>query len=193
MRYPRQERSQEFRITRATPGTIRALDIIVLLLVGFTPLVVWAWWSATDSPVDWWVLLATTGIVAATGAVFVREAYVARSRTITVTARHLRVRRLFRDFTVPLEHLRLGAAEIVSISDDSPLHPAFRSWGIYIADYWAGWFGLQNGDKAYLVLSSRSPVVHIPTRDGYRLLLSVENPEALLYALHKQRRQNETV
>lgn len=193
MRYPREERSQEFRITRATPGSIRALDRTVLLLVGLTPLVVWAWWFATDSPVDWWVLLATTVIVAATGAVFVRVAYVARSRTITVMAQHLRVGRLLRDLVVPLERLRLDAADIVLLSDGSPLCPTVRLNGIHIGDYQAGWFELENGDKAYLVLSSRSQVIHIPTRDGYRLLLSVDDPAALLHALQKQRRQNETV
>jgi len=193
MRYARQEGSQEFKITRATPGAIRALNRIVLLLVGLTPLVVWAWWFATDSVVDWWVMLVTTGIVAATGAVFIREAHLARSRTVTVRGRNLRVRRLLRDLVVPFERLRLDAAEIVPLSDDSPLHPAFRSYGIYIGGYRAGWFRLRNGEKAYLVLSSRSQVIHIPTRDGYRLLLSVDHPEALLDALQKQRSQNETV
>jgi len=113
--------------------------------------------------------------------------------SVNPNARHLRVRRLLRDLVVPLERLRLDAAEIVPLSDGSPLYPTVRLNGIHIADYRAGWFGLQNGEKAYLVLSSRSQVIHIPTRDGYRLLLSVNHPEALLDALQKQRSQNETV
>jgi hypothetical protein len=187
MRDAQQERGREFEISRATPGAIWRLVAISLLLVGLVPLIAWDWWSATDSVVGSWIVLSCTVLAAGTGALFAREAYLALCRTVTVTAENLRVRRSLRDHVVPIERLRLDDAEVIAIGDDSRLFPTFRPNGIHVGDYWAGWFRLRNGEKGFLVLTTRDRVTHIPTRDGYRLLLSVDTPHALLNALRKQR------
>lgn len=193
MRRNQRERWQEFKIARASPDAIRGLDAISILLLGVMLLLVCLWWFTADTVFVGWTLLSCTAISAATGVVFVREAYLARSRTVTVRGQNLRVRKILRDLVVPLKHLKIDDAEITSISDGSPLHPTLRSYGIGISDYQAGWFRLRNGDKAFLILSDRSRVLHIPTRDGYRLLLSVDHPEALLNALQQQCSQDQTV
>lgn len=156
-------------------------------------LLAYLWWFSADTVFDGWALLSVAVISVVTGAAFVRETYLARSRTVTVRGRNLRVRQIVRDLVVPLKHLKIDDAEITSISDGSPLHPTLRSYGIRIADYQAGWFRLRSGEKAFLILSDRSRVLHIPTRDGYRLLLSVDHPEALLSALQRQCSQDQTV
>jgi len=193
MRHTQRERGQEFKITRASPDAIRGLDAIALLLLGVMLLFACLWWFTADTVFAGWALLLGTVISAATAAVFVREAYLARSRTVTVRDQTLRVRKILRDLVAPLKRLRIDNAELISISDGSPLHPTFRSYGIHIADYRAGWFRLRNGDSAFLILSDRSRVVHLPTRDGYRLLLSIDQPEALLNALQKPCSQDQTV
>ena len=182
----RHKGSQAFKIAPASPSAIRRLRAITLLLGALTLLSGWAWTFGTESAIGWWIMFSCTVLAAGTGVFFAGETYMARSRLITITRRHLRVQRIFRDITVPLERLRLKEAGMVSIRDDSPLHPAFRSYGISIDGYRTGWFRLRNGEKAFLALSSLSPVVHIPTRNSYPLLLSVDHPEALLSALQNQ-------
>jgi hypothetical protein len=49
--------------------------------------------------------------------------------------------------------------------------------------YKAGWFKLQNGQKALLFVGDSKRVVLIPVRSGYSLLLSVPDAEGFLTAL----------
>ena len=161
MRNAQQERGREFEISRATPGAVWRLVAISLPLVGLVLLSAWDGWSATDSVVDSWIVLSCTVLAAGTAREAYLAPYLALCRTVTVTAENLRVRRSLRDHVVPIERLRLDDADVIAIGDDSRLFPTVRPNGIHVGDDRAGWFRLRNGEKGFLVLTTRDRVPHI--------------------------------
>jgi len=65
--------------------------------------------------------------------------------------------------------------------EDAPEYqPVVRTVGTGLPGYGSGAFRLRNGEQALAYLTSKQGVVHIPTIDGYALLLSVAQPELLL-------------
>jgi len=120
------------------------------------------------------------------GLVLVLLAYVAWS------ARHSRVEigsesiRLVGDFwgrSIPLRSLDLEHARSFRLASAPEFQPVRRTLGTGLGGYAAGWFKLRSGEKALVYLTSWESVVRIPTSEGYSLLLSVAEPEALLQAL----------
>jgi hypothetical protein len=98
--------------------------------------------------------------------------------------------RLFGDLwgrTIPMAALDVARARVVDFAAEPGLEPRSRRFGTGMPGYAAGWFGLANGDKALVYLTTRERVVYVPTREGYALLLSVDRPEAFLAALAAQR------
>jgi hypothetical protein len=67
-------------------------------------------------------------------------------------------------------------ASIVAIGGDAPHRPARRTWGTGLPGYAAGWFRLRNGDRALAFVTGLDRAVHVPTRDGWALLVTVEDP-----------------
>lgn len=55
--------------------------------------------------------------------------------------------------------------------------------GTAVPGYRSGWFRLANGEKALLYLTASDRVVHVPTTEGFSLLLSVSEPERFVEQL----------
>lgn len=85
--------------------------------------------------------------------------------------------------SIPLSHLQIDSANIINLEADSPYLPKMRTNGIGLPGLSLGWFSLRNGDKALIVLTSRSNVMHIKTTDNYSLLLSVNNPISIIESI----------
>jgi hypothetical protein len=85
--------------------------------------------------------------------------------------------------TVPLASLRGGAARIVNVTTEPGLRPVSRTMGTALPGYQAGWFRLADGEKALLYLSDRRRALYIPTTEGYAILLSPTDPDAMLAEL----------
>lgn len=83
---------------------------------------------------------------------------------------------------IPREQLRVAEARRVTPSD-AALRPSARTLGTGLPGYRAGWFRLENGEKALLYLTDEARAVYVPTSAGYSVLLSPEDPEAFLTAL----------
>jgi hypothetical protein len=81
----------------------------------------------------------------------------------------------------------LDAARIVDLEAERELQPALRLIGTTLPGYRAGWFWLRDGSRAFLVLTEWKRVLVLPRRNGGRLLLSLQRPEALLEALRRAR------
>jgi len=107
--------------------------------------------------------------------------------TFTVTQASLVLRGDLYSRTLPLERLTPGAGRIVDLRAEPDLSPRRRTAGTGLPGYQAGWFRLQNGEKALLYLTRRERALYIPTRDGYSLLLSPARPEELLNELRARR------
>jgi hypothetical protein len=49
--------------------------------------------------------------------------------------------------------------------------------------YRAGWFRLRNGEKALVYLTETNRTVYVPTRNGYSVMLTPQQPERFLERL----------
>lgn len=84
---------------------------------------------------------------------------------------------------IPADSLRGGAARIVDLATSPELQPRWRTMGTAFPGYRAGWFRLRNGEKALLYITETSRTVYVPTRNGYSVLLTPQQPERFLERL----------
>jgi len=84
---------------------------------------------------------------------------------------------------ISASNLRGGAARRVDITGNSDVRPARRRMGTGLPGYRAGWFRLQNGEKALLYVTDASKAVYIPTRLDYSILLTPEDPDGFISAI----------
>ena len=101
-------------------------------------------------------------------------------RSLIITDSELQLRAGFYRAKVPLSQLRVDEASVVSLFERGDLGPQWRTNGIRLPGYRAGWFRLRNGDSALLYLTDVTRVTRLPTAKGFVLMLSTE---ALLPAL----------
>jgi hypothetical protein len=84
---------------------------------------------------------------------------------------------------IPADSLRGAAARIVDLANTPDLRPRRRTMGTALPGYRAGWFRLRNGEKALVYLTETSRTVYVPTRSGYSVMLTPEQPERFLERL----------
>jgi hypothetical protein len=87
--------------------------------------------------------------------------------------------------TIPLKSLKLDEAVVTNLNIDRDHQPKWRTMGTGLPGYAAGWFKLRNGTKALVYVTDRTHVARIPTTDGYTVMLSVAEPQALIDALKR--------
>ena len=75
-----------------------------------------------------------------------------------------------------LEH---GRATVVPIAGEAPHRPRVRTFGTGMPGYGAGWFRLASGEKALVFMTGGARALHVPTRSGWSLLVTVADPDAL--------------
>jgi len=84
---------------------------------------------------------------------------------------------------IPGPSLLADQARAVDLSRSDDYRPRVRTFGTAVPGYRSGWFRLKNGERALLFVTQPDRVVYVPTRDGYAVLLSVEDPPSFLQAL----------
>lgn len=130
------------------------------------------------------ILLCISGLLLATTIPILMFTWSAAHGAVRIDEHNLQIRLPFYGRTIPISHLDLEHAQIGAIEDSaSALQPQLRTNGIGIPGYGAGWFRLENGAKALVVLTSRQRLLYVPTTDGYSLLLSLKTPEIALTKL----------
>ena len=82
--------------------------------------------------------------------------------------------------------LNLAAAKIVDLDETRELRPRWRTNGVGLPGYQAGWFKLADGEKALLFVTDPTAVLYIPTGEGYSLLMSVLDAPRFLASIKKQ-------
>jgi hypothetical protein len=112
--------------------------------------------------------------------------YASRNARFELSPEGLRLRGewLYRSF-VPAASLRGGAARVVDLREEGGLRPRSRRWGSGLPGYGGGWFRLANGERALVYLTDGSRVVYVPTTEGFSVLLSVTEPDALAAGLRR--------
>ena len=122
------------------------------------------------------ILLLATTVVLAT----VRGAHVSR---FELSDAGLRLRGDLYGRMIPADSLRGGAARIIDLSSSPELQPRWRTMGTALPGYRSGWFRLRNGEKALVYLTETRRTVYVPTRKGYSVLLTPQQPERFLERL----------
>jgi hypothetical protein len=109
----------------------------------------------------------------------------ARGPKFEVSPEGLRLRGSLYGRFIPASQLRLDAARVVDLGGTPELRLKWRTNGVGLPGYSAGWFSLYNGEKALVFLTHRGRILYIPTTAGYSLLLSPDDPDAFLATLRK--------
>ena len=108
-----------------------------------------------------------------------------RRRSLTLTDTDLVVRAGFYTRRLPRAALRPMAAVECSLFERREYAPRWRTNGIRVPGFQAGWFRLANREKALVLLTDPLHVTYLPTTAGYALLVSTEG---LLPALREAER-----
>ena len=129
------------------------------------------------------MLAALCALLAAITILLGWVAYSSQHASVTVTADKLILRGDLWGRSIPMTAINLSLARVVDLASDSGLEPVRRRLGSSLPGYSAGWFRLANGNKALIYLTDQSEAAYLPTTEGYDLLLSVEDPQALISRL----------
>jgi hypothetical protein len=100
---------------------------------------------------------------------------------LELTASSLEIKGPMYGRSIPRAKLKVSEAKVVDLQGD--YLPTSRRNGIGLSSLKFGWFKLGNGEKALLVVGDHKRAVHVPTAEGYSLLLTPSDPEAFLTAL----------
>jgi hypothetical protein len=132
-----------------------------------------------------WIALPLVLVVfASLGALFYSLSS-ARTARFEVSADGLRLRGDLYGRLIPAKSLRLDAARAIDLSTEPTFAPSFRTVGTALSGYRAGWFRLRDGEKALLYVTDPTHVAYVPTTEGYAVLLSVADPDALIASLRR--------
>lgn len=104
-------------------------------------------------------------------------------RSVTIGDGMLRVRAGVHSFITPLAAVDADAARTVDLDEHTELRSLVMTFGTSPPGLQMGHFLLRDRGRAFLLLTARRKVLLLPTRDGRRLLLSLEHPQRLLEAL----------
>jgi hypothetical protein len=78
---------------------------------------------------------------------------------------------------IPKEKIDAEGVRVIDINAETAYKPKWRTNGAGLPGFNAGWYKLQNGEKALLFVTDRTSVVYIPTTDNYSVMLSVKEAD----------------
>ncbi len=177
--------AETFRQVPAAQSAVRRLRLLAALLAVLA-LAVALPFALYPEDSMWVTGIVTACVLLSLGmaALFAYAAHSAHHGRFEVSPEDLRIRNgALYGRAISLEKLRLGGAQITNL--DGALWPTLRTNGLSVPGYQAGWFWLRNRENALLFVTEKERVLHIPTTEGYALILSAERPEALLAALRR--------
>jgi hypothetical protein len=128
----------------------------------------WVWLSVPA------ILILAVLVVAV--AVIMKSLSGARSSTFEVSGEGLRIQGDIYGRLIPASALVADSVQRVDITRGG-FRPVARVGGTSFPGYRSGWFRLSNGSRALLYVTDPEKVVHIPTKEGYSVLLSVAEPD----------------
>jgi hypothetical protein len=121
---------------------------------------------------------ANRQLLGALAAIAVAAAFVAlivwavNRRSLVVSESELTIKAGFYGRKVNRASLRIELAKTASLFEDRSIAPRWRTNGIRVPGFQAGWFRLVNGEKALVLLTDPREVTYVPTIEGFSLLIS---------------------
>jgi len=133
--------------------------------------------------VPWICIVAIGLVILGVLVLFCYIGYSARNTKFIVSSEGLQITGTLYGRLIPRDRLQPHLARPVNLELESEFRPSWRTNGLGLPGYQAGWFKLKNSEKALLFLTNKKQAVYIPTIRGYSLLLSVPDPEKFVEAL----------
>ncbi len=130
-----------------------------------------------------WVLGGVALLLVLLLVLFAWIAWSTRHVEFAVTPDALVVRGTLYGRRIALADLDAAAATRLDLARESGMRLRWRTNGVGLPGFQAGWFRLRNGRRALVFLSDTSRAVHVPTRLGYDLVVSPTDPDAFVAAL----------
>lgn len=124
-------------------------------------------------------------IVAGVWAIVGYSAASSRRALFELSPAELRIRHSMFGKRIPREEILLSEARAIDLTQETPYKPILRLWGAGLLGYSEGWFLLRNSQRALAFLTDRTRVAYFPTAKGYKVMLSVEDPQAFLDAARR--------
>lgn len=115
-------------------------------------------------------------------------AFALRRRRVSLDQGVLTVAAGFNTHRIAVAEIDLDGSRIVDLREHTDLKPMLQVMGTGLPGYEAGHFRLRNRNKAFVLLTDRTRVLMLPEKSGSKLLLSLQQPQALLDALRRSRR-----
>lgn len=135
-----------------------------------------------------WFFALIGGLLLALTALFAWLAYASVAARFELSDGGLRIRSAVYGRTIRADALRVAEARVVNLGEEPQLQFSLRTNGIGMPGYGAGWSRLRGGGRALAFLTRGEGVVHIPTREGYDVMLSPREPHAFLSSVQRLRR-----
>lgn len=132
-----------------------------------------------------WIMVGVTVLMFGLTLLFAYLSVNIGKASFEVSAEGLRLRGDIYGRLIPAKSLLIDQAKIINLNHDSEHQLSWRTAGTSVSGHQAGWFRLKNGEKALVYLTDRSAVVYIPTSEGYSVMLSTPDPEALLNSMKR--------
>jgi len=103
--------------------------------------------------------------------------YSSRNAAFTISSEGVRITRDIYGRNIPASLINAAETRVVDLNSDPQLGLTWKTNGISLPGYHAGWFRTKGGGKALAFVTDKSRVAAVPTLDGYTLLVSVPSPE----------------
>jgi len=98
-----------------------------------------------------------------------------RRRSLVLSESALTVRAGFYTRTLPRSSLDARSGVVASLYDQRQYAPRWRTNGIRVPGFQAGWFRLVNGEKSFVLLTDPRLVTYLPTTEGFSLVVSTSD------------------
>jgi len=156
-------------------------SLLALFLIGVLPLLVvfgvTIWMNEGRAPKGATLfVLAIAGLIAGFGL------WQLASVRMRVDASSLTVGGGFYRVSVPLGRIE-GGSQIGRVRNDGL---GARTNGIGMPGLQLGWFDIENGKKAFVAITDPGKVIRIPTQEGYTILVSPDDPDAVIKRLEQR-------
>ena len=149
---------------------VLSIDPLIRLFAGKPP------FQATFASWGGWLVLSLVGAA-------LTLAY--RRRELRVESKQLTIAATLYTRRVPLSSMWLDRARVVNFAENPDFKPGMKSNGFQFPGFRAGHFHMKGGGKAFCLITDDSRVLVIPLRDGNSVLVSPEQPRALLDELRR--------
>ncbi|WP_449466277.1 PH domain-containing protein [Stenotrophomonas humi] len=103
-----------------------------------------------------------------------------RRRELRMESRQLIIAATLYTRRVPLSSMRLDRARVVNFDENPDFKPGMKSNGFQFPGFRAGHFRMKGGGKDFCLITDNSRVLVLPLRDGATVMISPEQPRALL-------------